>query len=175
MKFGALNFTPVAEAKTIVGAPVLETMRNHKLDLSVAKIDPKLSDTAAFCEQYQIDPQHAANCVIVEAKRGDIVKYAACIIQATRRADINGVVRRALDARKISFAPMDTAVKLTGMEFGAICAIGLPADWPILVDSGVAELDKAIVGSGIRQSKLLSSGKLLARLPNAEVIDLAKQ
>ena len=67
-----------------------------------------LADTAAFCEHYDIGLGVSANCVIVEAKRADRVWYAACMVLATTRADVNGVVRKHLDARKISFASMDT-------------------------------------------------------------------
>ena len=48
------------------------------------------------------------------------------LVLATMRADINGVVRRHLDVRKISFAPQEEAVRLTGMEFGGISPVGLP-------------------------------------------------
>jgi prolyl-tRNA editing enzyme YbaK/EbsC (Cys-tRNA(Pro) deacylase) len=70
---------------------------------------------------------------------------------------------------------MDVAVELTAMEYGGITPIGLPADWPILVDESVAEHERLIVGSGIRASKLLVSGALLASLPNAEVLPIAQR
>ena len=76
-----------------------------------------------------------------------------------------------LDARKASFAPMEDAVRLTGMEYGGITPIGLPADWPVYVDSRIPSLPRAIVGSGLRASKIALSGDLLAALPGAEVID----
>lgn len=142
-------------------------------DVFVAEIDPDLADTAAFCEHYGISLGESANCVIVQAKRGDKVWYAACMILATDRIDVNNVVRRTLDARKISFAPMDTAVSLSGMEYGGITPIGLPEDWPILVDTSVAKGAKLIVGSGLRGSKLLASGQILANLPNAQVLPIA--
>ncbi len=63
---------------------------------------------------------------------------AACMVLATTRADVNGLVKRELDVRKASFAPMETAVELTGMEYGGITPIGLPADWPLFVDAAVA-------------------------------------
>jgi prolyl-tRNA editing enzyme YbaK/EbsC (Cys-tRNA(Pro) deacylase) len=66
---------------------------------------------------------------------------------------------------------MERAVELTGMEYGGITPIGLPAEWPILVDSRVAETDVVIVGSGVRRSKILLPGRLLAQLPNAQVVD----
>ena len=33
---------------------------------------------------------------------------------------------------------MAEAVELTGMEYGGITPIGLPAGWPVLVDAAVA-------------------------------------
>ena len=78
-------------------------------------------------------------------------------------------------AMKASFAPMADAVELTGMESGGITPIGLPPEWPILIDERVAEAEELIVGSGIRGSKLLVTGSQLAALPGAEVISgLAK-
>jgi prolyl-tRNA editing enzyme YbaK/EbsC (Cys-tRNA(Pro) deacylase) len=35
---------------------------------------------------------------------------------------------------------MDTAIELTGMEYGGINPIGLPPEWPILIDKAVAQL-----------------------------------
>src|SRR5579885_1220926 len=175
MKLGKLEFNPVSEHSDLLGEPVKAAIEANQLkDILIAEIDSGLSDTAAFCDHYGIGMELAANCVIVEAKRGDQVWYAACVIQGTNRADVNGIVRRELDVRKISFAPMETAVSLSGMEFGAISPIGLPADWLILVDEGVAKLKYAIIGSGIRKSKLLVSGKLLASLPNAKGLQLTK-
>jgi prolyl-tRNA editing enzyme YbaK/EbsC (Cys-tRNA(Pro) deacylase) len=94
------------------------------------------------------------------------------MVLATDRADINGVVRRHLDVRKISFAPMDEAVELTGMEYGGITPIGLPDDWPVLVDEAVLAAGTVVIGSGIRGSKLLVASAELAALPLAEVLTL---
>lgn len=88
---------------------------------------------------------------------------------------MNGVVRRLLDARKVSFAPMDTAVEQTGMEYGGITPIGLPSDWPLLVDSAVAAMPHVLVGSGRRRGKLIAPGALFAELPGATLVeDLAR-
>src|SRR6185312_3464810 len=155
---GKLTFVPVGEAANLVGAPVRRNIDRAGGDgLWVSEIEPDLADTAAFCEHYGIGLDVSANCVVVEAKRADRVWYAACMVLATTRADVNGTVRKHLDARKISFAAMDTAVSLTGMEYGGITPVGLPADWPILVDQNVADQQRVIIGSGIRGSKLLVS------------------
>jgi prolyl-tRNA editing enzyme YbaK/EbsC (Cys-tRNA(Pro) deacylase) len=172
---GTLTFTPVSGDLELVGTPVRRFVEEHRpAGLWVSAIDPGLADTATFCAAYDIGLDVSANCVVVEAKRAQQVRYAACIVLATTRADVNGIVRKRLDARKISFAPMDTAVSLTGMEYGGITPVGLPADWPILVDVHVTEQPEVIIGSGIRGSKLLAESRLLAELPNAEVLALTK-
>ena len=112
----------------------------------------------------------AANCVVVAGRRGEAVRYAACLVLATTRADVNGVVRAA-DARKASFAPMDDAVALTGMEYGGITPLGLPDGWLLLVDAAVAAAPAVVIGSGLRASKLALPGALLAALPGAEVVE----
>jgi len=176
MKYGKLDFEPVLDNLDLVAKPVAGALKaNGADDVYVTAIDPSLADTAAFCEHYGIGLEVSANCVILEAKRADRTWYVACLVLATDRIDVNGVVRRHLDARKISFAPMDTAIKLTGMEYGGITPIGLPADWQILVDEHVAKTDKVIIGSGLRGSKLLIPGWILAGSPNAIQVNIVKQ
>lgn len=134
--------------------------------------DPEKADTAAFLEHYGADLTDAsANCVVVAARRGGERTLAACVVPSTTRVDVNGTVRRQLGARKASFAPADTAVQETGMEYGGITPIGLPADWPVLVDAAVAEMPWALVGSGRRRGKLILPGKALAELPGAVVLE----
>ncbi|HEY4161065.1 MAG TPA: YbaK/EbsC family protein [Candidatus Saccharimonadales bacterium] len=175
MKFGTLDFRDIADDKTLVAEPVYRLIEDASLsDIHVSAINPELSDTAQFCEHYKIGPGEGANCVIIEARRADRIWYAACMILGTDRVDINGAVRRYLDARKVSFASMSDATSLTGMEYGGITPIGLPGDWPILVDTRVANAGRVIIGSGIRRSKLLVPGSLLAGLPNAVELDIAK-
>ena len=139
--------------------------------VEVAAIDPSLADTAAFCAHYRIPLEESANCVVIAARRGGATTYAACLVTAVTRADVNGVARRRLGARKASFAPVDDALAATGMEYGGITPIGLPPQWPVLIDAAVAALPHVIVGSGIRGSKLRLPGALLASLPAAEVVE----
>jgi prolyl-tRNA editing enzyme YbaK/EbsC (Cys-tRNA(Pro) deacylase) len=140
-------------------------------DVLVAAIDPAVSDTAAFCDRYAVEPADSANCVVIAGRRGELTRYAACVVLATTRADVNGVVRRRLDARRASFAPMDDAVRLTGMEYGGITPVGLPADWTLLIDAAVLARERVVIGSGLRRSKLLLPPAALAALPGAEVIE----
>jgi prolyl-tRNA editing enzyme YbaK/EbsC (Cys-tRNA(Pro) deacylase) len=139
-------------------------------EVQVAEIDPDLADTAAFSSAYGLPLAQSANCVVVAGRRGERTTLAACVVLATTRADVNGLVRRHLDARKASFAPQEQAVTESGMAFGGITPLGLPEHWPLLVDSAVLNAGEVIVGSGIRGSKLLLPGHRLAELPAAEVL-----
>jgi prolyl-tRNA editing enzyme YbaK/EbsC (Cys-tRNA(Pro) deacylase) len=108
---------------------------------------------------------------VLAVKREGARHLAVCVVLATTRADVNGRARRALDARKASFAPMDVAVAESGMEQGGITPVGLPPGWPLLVDAAVAATAEVVVGSGLRRSKLLLPGPLVAALPGAAVLD----
>lgn len=171
---GTLTWLPAAEHPGLLAPPVAAAIRGVP-DARVAVIDPDLADTAAFCEAYGSPMEHSANCVVVAGRRAGEVRYAAVLVLAHRRADINNVVRRHLDVRKISFAPQDEAVHLTGMEFGGITPVGLPDDWPVLVDETVLPAGEVVIGSGIRGSKLLVPATSLAELPGAEVLALAQR
>jgi prolyl-tRNA editing enzyme YbaK/EbsC (Cys-tRNA(Pro) deacylase) len=138
--------------------------------LWVAEIDPLLADTAAFCERYGVRMDRSANCVVLGARREGRSWFAACVVLATTRADVNGLAKRQLGARKISFAAMDAATTASAMEFGGITPLGLPADWPILIDAEVASADRVVIGSGVRRSKISLPGAALAQLPNAVVL-----
>ena len=172
-----LVFAPALSRLHLLAAPVTAALRDllgqaeiEVAEIEVAEIDPSLADTAAFCAHYGVAPAESANCVVIAAKRGGQTTYAACMVAATTRADGNGLVRRHLDARKASFAPVDAVTAASGMEYGGITPIGLPEGWPVLVDEAVAKTGSVVVGSGIRGSKLRLPGRLLAALPSAQVL-----
>lgn len=175
MRIGTLGAVPALERPDLLAAPVAAALADLADELpadqvGVAEIDPELADTAAFCERYQVGLGESANCVVVAGRRDGRDRLAACMVLATTRADVNGLVRRQLDVRKASFAAMESAVQLTGMEYGGITPIGLPDEWPIYVDEAVAAQPRVIIGSGVRRSKLTLPGTALARLPGAVVV-----
>ncbi|HEY7008217.1 MAG TPA: YbaK/EbsC family protein [Jatrophihabitantaceae bacterium] len=168
---GSLDWRPVSA--DLVATPVVAALDGWARagELSAAPIDPDLADTAAFCERYGVLLEDSANCVVIVGRRGESVSYAACVVLATTRADVNGLVRRRMGAKKASFARMDDAVALSGMEYGGITPIGLPDGWPVLVDGAVLDRDVVVIGSGLRRSKIALPSGALSELPNAEVID----
>jgi prolyl-tRNA editing enzyme YbaK/EbsC (Cys-tRNA(Pro) deacylase) len=57
------------------------------------------------------------------------------------------------------------------MEYGGITPVGLPPQWRLLVDSALTAEDVVCIGSGLRRSKLLIPGPVLAHLHGAQVIE----
>src|ERR1043166_9755190 len=54
----------------------------------VVACDPELADTEAFCANYAIPPDRAANTILVAAKT-EPRQYVACLVLATTRLDVN--------------------------------------------------------------------------------------
>jgi prolyl-tRNA editing enzyme YbaK/EbsC (Cys-tRNA(Pro) deacylase) len=168
---GSLVTVPVSQRPELVAPRVADALRVLGLEdvVGVVEIDPELSDTAATQAAYGLDIETLANCVIVSGRREGDERIAACLVPASTRADINGLVKRRLDVRKASFLPRERAVELSGMEFGAITPVGLPAGWPIYVDDRVRHTPLLVIGSGIRKSKLVVPGETFALLPGVEI------
>lgn len=170
-----LERVPALVATGLLAIPVAEALVALPSDLlnriEAAPIDPELADTAAFSAAYGFPLEGGANCIVVAGRRGEEVRYAACVVLASTKLDVNRTVKRLLDVRKASFAPMDEAVRRTGMEYGGITPIGLPADWPVFVDARVAEVPDAVIGAGLRGAKVFLPGSVLAALPHVQVVD----
>jgi prolyl-tRNA editing enzyme YbaK/EbsC (Cys-tRNA(Pro) deacylase) len=172
MQLGSLATVPALDRPDLLAPPVQAALRGLATAdrVGVVEIDPDLADTAACADAYDLPLDAGANCVVVSGRRAGEERLAACVVRADTRADVNNVVKRMLDVRKCSFHPMERAVEETGMEYGGITPVGLPAGWRLLVDAAVLDIDVAIIGSGVRRSKLLLPGPVLAELPGAEVV-----
>lgn len=172
-KIGTFTPLPATERPDLM-APSVSTALTIFADaerVAVVEIDPTLADTEALTTAYDLPLEASANCVVVAGRRAGEERVAACVVRADTRADVNNLVKRRLDVRKASFLAMHRAVEETGMEYGGITPVGLPGEWRLLVDAAVLEIPVAIVGSGLRRSKLLLPGASLARIPGAEVVE----
>jgi prolyl-tRNA editing enzyme YbaK/EbsC (Cys-tRNA(Pro) deacylase) len=163
---------PVADRADLLALPVASALAGwpHAHQVAVVEIDPVVADTAAMNAAYGLPDDTGANCVVVAGRRDGEERVAACLVRADTRADVNGTVKRTLDVRKASFLPLERAVDESGMEYGGITPVGLPPAWRVLVDPRVLDVEVAVIGSGVRRSKLLVPGRLLGSLPGAEVV-----
>ncbi|RLV48607.1 hypothetical protein D9V37_14390 [Nocardioides mangrovicus] len=170
---GDLTSYPALERPDLLGPGVAAALRSWAGadQVAVVEIDPELADTAALNEAYGLSPADSANCVVVSGKRAGEERIAACVVRADTKADVNHVVKALLDTRKASFHPHDRAVEETGMEYGGITPIGLPQEWRLLVDARCVQIPTALIGSGVRRSKLLLPGSAFAELPRVEVVE----
>ena len=160
---GTLTSLPAAEHPELVAEPVAALLARwpHADRVAVVEIDPGLADTAAMTEAYDLSLLASANCVVVAGRRDGEERVAACVVRADTRADVNSLVKRTLDVRKASFLSTERAVEMSGMEYGGITPVGLPGGWRVLVDPRVLDIEVAVIGSGVRRSKLLVPGRLL--------------
>ena len=172
-RIGALEPRPALDHPDLLADAVAKALASwpEAVRVAVTEIDPDLADTAALTEAYDLPLSASANCVVVGGRRDGQERVAACVVGADTRADVNSLVKRTLDVRKASFLPMDRAVEETGMEYGGITPVGLPHAWRLFVDEALLDVPVAIIGSGVRRSKLLLAGELLGRLPGAEVLE----
>jgi prolyl-tRNA editing enzyme YbaK/EbsC (Cys-tRNA(Pro) deacylase) len=176
---GDLAWAPALERPELLAEPVLAALtawahadpRVASL-VAVTEIDPEHAETATLNELHDLPPEASANCVLVAGKRGEDERVAACVVPASTFADVNKRVRKLLDVRKASFLPMDRAVAESGMEYGGITPVGLPEGYRVLVDSRFTdEGTMALMGSGVRRSKLLMPGPLLCTMPGVAVTE----
>ena len=171
---GTLPWRPALDHLDLLAPVTAEAVRSAgpawAADCHVAPIADDLADTAAFCAAYEVPLDASANCVVVSGRRAETTTLAACLVLATDRADVNKAVRHQLGVRKISFAPMAEATERSSMAYGGITPVGLPSEWPVLVDEAVVDQPWVVVGSGTRGSKLLLPGARLAELSNAHVM-----
>ncbi|MDR7005414.1 prolyl-tRNA editing enzyme YbaK/EbsC (Cys-tRNA(Pro) deacylase) [Paraburkholderia strydomiana] len=140
--------------------------------VTVFSVTDDASDTAAFSARYGFGLEDCANTIVVRYKRDGGEHYAALVSLGSLRLDVNGAVKAALGAQRLSFAKREVAVELSAMEFGGITTFGLPADWRILVDAAVMERAQIVMGAGIRAAKLLLAPHVLRQWPRCEVADL---
>jgi prolyl-tRNA editing enzyme YbaK/EbsC (Cys-tRNA(Pro) deacylase) len=175
---GDLDWRPALDHPELLADPVAAalhawsaTEERVSVEVAVAAIDPDHADTGTLNAVHGLPPEASANCVVVAGRRGGVERVAACVVPATTRADVNTRVRGLLDARKASFLPTDRATDESAMEHGGITPVGLPSAWRVLVDDRFAAPGTlALMGSGLRRSKLLMPGDLLCAAPWVEVV-----
>ena len=176
--FGTLTLQPALDHPDLLGAPVREALDawEHAAEVLVAEIDPELADTAAMTEAYDVPLDASANCVVVMGRRAR--RGAHRRVRRTRRHPGRRQQRGPQGPRRAQVPPSSTTTARSRRPAWSTAGSprsACPADWRLLVDAPVTEIELAIIGSGIRGSKLFLPGRLLGELPGAEIVpDLAR-
>ena len=138
----------------------------------VLDCDPSLADTDAFCANYGIPREKAANAIIVAAKT-EPKQYVCCLVLATTKIDVNHKLSKIVGIKRLSFAAADETRELTGQLIGGVTVFGLPDSMPIYLDQRLMDCDYVIVGGGNRSTKIKLPPAELQKLPRAAVVDIA--
>jgi prolyl-tRNA editing enzyme YbaK/EbsC (Cys-tRNA(Pro) deacylase) len=153
-----------------IEAKVLAALDATGVAYEAMPCDPDFADTAAFCERYGIAPEDSANTIVVVAKT-DPRRHVACVVLATTKLDVNGLVKRRLGARKVSFAAAEETRELTGMMIGGVTALALPPELPLWVDARVMTRPTVVLGGGSRSLKIRVDPAVFRHLPATEVVE----
>ena len=152
---------------------VIDDLESRGVSFEEMACDPALADTAQFCEAYGVPLERSANAILVASRKPE-GHNAVCLVLANTRLDVNGLVRRRLGVRKVSFAPADLTKELTGQEIGGVTVFGIPEDLPIWIDSRVLEHDWVIIGAGSRTAKIKLDPAVFGSDPRFDIVqDLA--
>ena len=174
-----LDFRQVnEETRELFPEKVYEFIRSFDKQekIKVAEIDPQFADGESLSREYDIPREMELNCLVIEGKRGEIIRHAALIVPFGKRSNMNAKVRNPLDAKEVKFADLNYVTEMTGMEYGSITPIGLPDDWKVLIDASVFDQEFVVVGGGLVKSKLMLPPCLFKGMPNCIAVEgLAKE
>ncbi len=176
MNIGNLNFESAIENKELIPDTVFQTINTWsglvaKETFLVAEIDPAFAGGIELCNHYNINMEIGANCLVVEGKRNKQVSYAVCLVPIGFKYNMSSVIRKAMNARQVSVAPLQMVLDISQMEYGSITPIGLPKEWPLYIDPLVMKNERIIIGGGFVKSKLSILTQALLDMPNSVVLD----
>jgi prolyl-tRNA editing enzyme YbaK/EbsC (Cys-tRNA(Pro) deacylase) len=134
--------------------------------------NPEWADTDAFCANYGIPRENAANTILVAVKT-EPRQYVACLVAASTKLDVNHKVSRLIGIKRLSFASAEETAALTGQLIGGVTVFGLPESVPLYIDTRVMDRQSIIVGGGNRSSKIRLAPRDLEKLPRTTVADIA--
>lgn len=157
---------------TILHPLVREALAAHAIEFETLACNPEWADTAEFCAQYGIPPEEVCNTILVVVKKNP-KEYVGCLVRSDTKLDVNHRVAAAVAFKRLSFASGDETVQLSGMEIGGVTLIGLPASMPLLIDTGVFESPRVVLGGGNRTSKVRLDPEELKKLPGVSVAAIA--
>ena len=144
-------------------------LKEMGISYELVQINPDFADTADFCREYGYSLEVCGNTIVVASKRGE-KQYSACIVLGSDRLDVNKTVRPLMGVSRLSFASAEETEALTGMAVGGVTPFALPADLPVYADEKVLSVERLILGSGSRSSKILIAPQALRRLPKVQFV-----
>ena len=147
----------------------VSALRGLDVPYELVKCDPAFADTAAFCDKYGYTLEQCGNTILVASKR-EPKQFAACVVRGSDRLDVNRTVRRLMSVSRVSFASEELTKAVTGMMLGGVTPFGLPEDVPLYVDERLMSIEKVILGSGSRSSKIRVSPAVFGKIPGATVV-----
>ena len=83
---------------------------------------------------------------------------------------MNQTVRSVMGVSRLSFASAEETETLTGMTVGGVTPFALPSDLRVYADEKLLSVERLILGSGSRSSKILIAPEDLRKLPKVQFV-----
>ncbi len=150
---------------------VAKVYKENRENLEVFECLDEFSDTQNFCEHYGFNVEDSCNAILIKAKKPEEFYAMFCVLGANR-LDVNHKAKKAMGAKRVSFASKEEAERVTGQIYGGISPLGLPQNINVYIDKNVTDREKLFIGAGNRVSKFFLSPEALIQLSSATVLDL---
>jgi len=113
-----------------------------------------------------LDPGQIVRSLLFRTGSGGFILLA---VASGGKADW-GMLRKYLNERRLTMAQPEEVLEATGFPIGAVPPIALPKTVRILVDAGVFEFERVVIGSGVLGYALdIASAGLRQALAEAEI------
>lgn len=151
-------------------SPVTELLDKHAIHYRVIEIplSPEQKPVRSLEELLTAlgrDPRQIVRSLLFRTGSDHFVLLA---VPGGGRADW-AVLRKHLDERRLTMAQPDEVTTATGYAIGAVPPLALPEEVRVLIDEGVFEFERIVIGSGVLGYALdLAGGDLRSLLSGAE-------
>lgn len=139
----------------------------------IIKCESIFSDTESFCNEYDFLLEDSCNAILIKSKKPEIYYSMFCIL-GNNRLDVNGKVKKVMNAKRVSFASKNEAERVSNQIYGGISPLSLGRDIDIYIDENVMKRKKVFIGGGNRTTKIFLSPTELLRITKGTVMDLSQ-
>lgn len=153
--------------------PAIDLLKKHKILFNIHSYehDPDnqhFGDEAA--QKLGIDPKQSFKTLLV-AENGDQKRLACFVLPTANMLNLKKAAK-AISVKKVEMADKDAAQKSSGYLVGGISPLGQKKKVKTIIDQSAVQFEKIFVSGGKRGLSVELSPLDLAKLLNAEFIDI---